>query len=203
MAKELNTKLKDYEIKHQAKMYAIEKQSGGMDGLLILSTILLPLFAYGLVFLIDKFFISSGIKYLPIIFAGIILLTMLIILICHFIKKSKKLKSILKNIPEEDMAIFKVLVKCEVQKLDEDARERELRSLERQINLSQSMNSEYAIYKANEKEQRVMKQEREEAVDALKNINSNLEQIKNNQDKIEVYDVYNKKGNRVGKIEKK
>ena len=196
----LNTTLKDHKIRYYAEMYALEKHS---DGLLIISTILLPLFAYGLVFLIDKIIIKSGLWYLPVIFAGVAFLVMLTIIIISLKKKSKKLKDILKNIPKEDLNVFKFLVKCELNKLDEAEQEREFRRMERNINLTRSTYSEYDIEKANEKEKQAMKREKEEALNELKNINSNLEQIKNNQDKIEVYDVYNKKGNRVGKIEKK
>lgn len=115
--------------------------------------------------------------------------------IISFIKKTKALKAIKKNIPEEDMAVFKVLVKCELQKLDEEARDREFRRLERQINLNRSSRSEYAINKANEKEKQAMKKELEETLDKL---NDAVKQSSN-----ESYDIYDNKGNYIGRADKK
>lgn len=191
----LNTKLKDYEIKNYASQYALTKHS---DGLLLLSTILIPIFAYGLVFIIDRILkycnVYNGIWYLPIIFAGASLIIMLTISIISCIKKSLKLKAILKNIPKEDLEVFKILVKCELQKLDEEETERNLRSLQRQINLTRSTYSEYEINKANEKEEKLKKQQIDETLNKL---NDELNKSSTS------YELYDKNGNYIGRADKK
>ena len=157
----------------------------------IIFTIIFTALTYGIVWCLNKFADWMEwwkyIWYIPVIFSLITFSICLIITIRSTIAKNE----ILKQIPQEDKPYFYSLVGIEYKKEDEYREEQFIKSLNSKV----IKPSEYDLERANEKEKQAMKKDLEETLDKLNDA------IKNSGNTS--YDIYDNKGNYIGRADKK